>query len=120
METPHGQAARLSDLVAMEGVLLAFEFAPDGSLSDYRARTNLPREQAALAAQFSASITMMFNTLAGAFTALTSMKWTPQQAWAYAGGQYTVAIGGGYRGVFIETAKADFNSIFEKLAGSRW
>jgi roadblock/LC7 domain-containing protein len=30
----------------------------------------------------------------------------------------TVAVGGnGYRGVFIETAKADFNRLFQALVG---
>jgi roadblock/LC7 domain-containing protein len=47
------------------------------------------------------------------------MPWTPQQGWAYSGGQYTVAVGeDGTKGVFIETAKADFNELFGLLVGS--
>ena len=40
----------------------------------------------------------------------------PQQSWTYSGGDWTVAIGGGRKGVFVETAKADFNRLFEVLA----
>ncbi|MGH2590111.1 MAG: DUF2173 family protein [Actinomycetota bacterium] len=40
------------------------------------------------------------------------------QGWAYSGGDYTVAIGeGGTKGVFVETAKADFNRLFQTLVG---
>ena len=65
-----------------------------------------------------ATVTMMFNTLAGAYTQLSGMKWVPQQGWAYSGGEWTVAIGGN-TGVFVETAKADFNKLFGALVGSR-
>ena len=34
----------------------------------------------------------------------------------YAGGEWTVAIGGN-KGVFVETAKADFNQLFKVLVG---
>jgi roadblock/LC7 domain-containing protein len=61
---------------------------------------------------------MMFNTLAGAFSQLSKMKWVPQQGWAYSGGDWTVAIGGN-KGVFVETTKADFNKLFEVLIGKR-
>ena len=56
-------------------------------------------------------------TLAGAFTQLSQMKWVPQQGWAYSGGEFTVAIGGN-KGVFAETAKADFNQLFQALVGN--
>ena len=46
------------------------------------------------------------------------MNWVPQQGWAYSGGKWTVAVGGN-RGVFVETAKADFNQLFQALVGSR-
>ena len=76
----------------------------------------MPPEMAAMSAQFCASVSMMFNTLAGAFSHLTPMKWTPQQGWAYSGGEMTVAVGGRI-GVFIRTEKADFNKLFQALAG---
>jgi roadblock/LC7 domain-containing protein len=39
-----------------------------------------------------------------------------QQGWMYAGGDMTVAIGGN-KGVFIKTARADFNQLFKVLVG---
>ena len=67
---------------------------------------------------WASAVTMMFDTLAGSFAQLSGMNWVPQQGWAYAGGEWTVCIGGN-RGVFVETAKADFNRLFEALVGER-
>lgn len=110
--------ASLDNLLAIDGVAAAGEFTPDGKLVDYQAKMEMSEELAAMTAQFCATVTMMFNTLAGAFSQLSGMKWTPQQGWAYSGGDWTVAIGG-TRGVFVETAKADFNKLFEVLVGQR-
>lgn len=110
--------ATLDELARIDGVVLAFEFAPDGTLVAHKANAGASADAAGMAAQFCASVTMNFNTLAGAFTKLSSMPWVPQQGWAYSGGDYTVAIGGrGYKGVFIRTDKADFNRLFQVLVG---
>jgi roadblock/LC7 domain-containing protein len=111
-------AATLDDLLKIDGVAAAGEFAADGKLVDYKANMDMSPEMAAMTAQFCATVTMMFNTLAGAFAQLSQMNWVPQQGWMYAGGDWTVAIGGN-RGVFIETAKADFNQLFQVLVGER-
>jgi roadblock/LC7 domain-containing protein len=112
--------ATLTDLANLEGVVLAFEFSPDGRLLSHAANTETSPEMATMAAQFCASVTMNFNTLAGAFSKLSDMLWVPQQGWAYSGGEYTVAIGGkGYCGVLIRTASADFNRLFQMLVGDR-
>jgi roadblock/LC7 domain-containing protein len=110
--------ASLDDLLDIEGVAAAGEFTPDGRLVDYKAKMDMSEEMAQMTAQFCATVTMMFNTLASSFTQLSGMSWVPQQGWAYSGGEWTVAIGGN-RGVFIETARADFNRLFEVLVGSR-
>ena len=106
----------LDDLLKIDGVVAAGEFAPDGTLVDYRANMDMSAEMAAMTAQFCATVTMMFNTLAGAFAQLSKMNWLPQHGWMYAGGDWTVAIGGN-KGVFIETAKADFNELYQTLIG---
>ena len=46
------------------------------------------------------------------------MTWVHQKGWAYSGGHWTVAIVGN-RGVFVETAQADFNKLFPVLVGPR-
>lgn len=108
----------LDDLVNVDGVVAAGELALDGRLVDYRATGNMTPELAAMSAQFCASVTMLFNTLGGAFTQMSGMNWSPQQGWMYAGGDYAVAVGGN-RGIFVETAKADFNQLFGLLVGGR-
>ncbi len=110
--------ATLDDLLKIDGVGAAGEFTADGKVMDYKANMDMSREMAEMSAQFCATVTMMFNTLAGAFAQLSQMKWVPQQGWMYAGGDWTIAIGGN-QGVFIETAKADFNQLFKVLVGER-
>jgi roadblock/LC7 domain-containing protein len=110
--------ATLDELLQIDGVAAAGEFTTDGKLVDFKANMDMSPEMAEMTAQFCATVTMMFNTLAGAFTQLVQMNWVPQQGWMYAGGDWTVAIGGN-RGVFIETAKADFNQLFQVLVGER-
>ncbi len=110
--------ASLDDLLKIDGVAAAGEFAADGKLVEYRANMDMSQEMAAMSAQFCATVTMLFDTLAGSFAQSSRMKWVPQQGWMYAGGDWTVAVGGN-RGVFVETAKADFNELFHALVGSR-
>jgi roadblock/LC7 domain-containing protein len=112
--------ATLQELLDIEGVVAAVEFNLDGSLVNFEASMDMPEEMAQMTSQFAATVSMMFNTLAGSFSRLSGMNWVPQQGWAYSGGEWTVAIGGGgTRGVFVETAKADFNRLFEVLAADR-
>ncbi|MBV9455587.1 MAG: DUF2173 family protein [Rubrobacter sp.] len=108
--------ATLDELLGIEGVVAAGEFGADGSVIDYKAKMDMSPEMAQMTAQFCATVTMMFNTLANSYTQLSGMRWVPQQGWAYSGGDWTVAIGGGgHKGVFVETARADFNRLFEAL-----
>jgi roadblock/LC7 domain-containing protein len=106
--------ASLDQLLQIDGVAAAGEWAKDGSLTDYKASMDMSQELGAEAAQFCATVTMLFDTLAGAFSQSSGMSWTPQQGWAYSGGDWTVAVGG-RKGVFIESAKADFNNLFRVL-----
>lgn len=106
--------AKLDDLLKIDGVMAAGEWTADGTLVDYKANMSMPPEMAAMSAQFCATVSMMFSTLAAAFSRLTPMKWTPLQGWAYSGGDMTVAVGGRV-GVFIKTEKADFNRLFKVL-----
>jgi roadblock/LC7 domain-containing protein len=110
--------ATLDELLSIDGVAAAGEFSADGKLVDYKAKMEMSPEMAAMTAQFCATVTMMFNTLAGAFSQLSQMNWVPQQGWAYSGGDWTVAVGGN-KGVFIKTAQADVNKLFEVLVGKQ-
>jgi roadblock/LC7 domain-containing protein len=110
--------ATLDELLKIDGVVAAGEFTADGKLVGYKATIDMSRDMAAITAQYCAAVTMLFNTLAGAYSQLSKMNWVPQKGWAYSGGDWTVAIGGNC-GVFVETAKADFNQLFEALVGGR-
>jgi len=108
--------ATLDDLAKMGGVIMAFEFTPEGKCAAYN--RNVSPEMAAMAARHCATVIMEFNTLAADFSTLSQQTWMPQQGWMYRGGEYTVIVGnGGYRGVFVETTKADLNKLFEALFG---
>jgi roadblock/LC7 domain-containing protein len=110
-----GLLASLDELLQFEGVVAAGEWAKDGSLSDYKASMDMSPELAAAAAQFCATVSMMFETLSGAFSQTSGMTWTPQQGWAYSGGEWTVAVGGGGRkGVFVETARAGLQQTLRR------
>jgi roadblock/LC7 domain-containing protein len=108
----------LEELLRIDGVVAAGEFTPDGKLVDYKATMEMSPEMAAMTAQFCATVTMLFNTLAGAYTRLSGMNWLPQHGWMFAGGEWTVAIGG-TRGVFVEPANADSNRLYRALVGGR-
>jgi roadblock/LC7 domain-containing protein len=110
--------ATLEDLLKLPGVVAAGEFGADGKLLDYKATMDMSRELAEATAQFCGTVTMLFNTLAGAYAQMSKMQWLPQQGWAYSGGEWTVAVGGN-RGVFVKTAEADFNTLFQVLVGQR-
>ena len=99
----------------VNGVAAAGQFTLDGKLMDYKSNMDMSKEMAEMTAQFCATVSMMFSTLAGAFTQLSKMQWMPQKIWSYSGGDCTVIIGGGNKGVFAETAKADFNQLFKAL-----
>lgn len=104
----------LDELVKMDGVVVACSYTPDGKCIHYRSAMDMPDELAHNAAQYIATVTMMFNTLAGSFTHLSGMPWVPQKGWIYSGGDWT-CIAGPDKAVFAETAKADIGKLFEIL-----
>jgi roadblock/LC7 domain-containing protein len=108
---------KLDDLLDIDGVMAAGVFTADGTLVEYKSVLNMSPEMAAMSAQFCATVSMMFSSLAGSFSHLTGMKCSPQQGWAYSGGEMSVAVRGKI-GVFIRTDKADFNQLFEQLTNN--
>ena len=64
--------ATLDELLKIDGVAAAGEFRLDGSLVDYKANMEMPSDMAAMSAQFCSSVTHLFNTLGGAFSAAES------------------------------------------------
>lgn len=107
----------LDDLLEIDGVTIAFEYTSVGKCTDYKSKKNISPEMAAMITRFCALVTMTFETLAQSFTALSEDNWIPQHGWMYMGGNYTVVLGkGGYRGVFVETAKANWGEALHLMS----
>ena len=105
--------ANLDRLMGLSGAVSAGEFTPGGELVSYKG--DLTEEIAKMIAQLCAANTLMGTTQAESFTRISGMKWAPFHGWAVAAGDYSVCVMG-HIGVFVETAKADFNDIFTVLS----
>ena len=66
--------ATLQELLDIEGVVAAGEFNRDGSLVNFEASMDMSDEMAQMSAQFCATVSMMFDTLASSFTRLSGMR----------------------------------------------
>lgn len=104
--------ASLDELVKMDGIVLACEFTSDGRCTNYKSSMGMSPEMANKATQYVATVTMLFNTLADAFTKESQMNWIPQHGWTYNGGDYTAVIEGN-QAVFGETSKMDFGELMQ-------
>lgn len=105
-------AVNLDRLMSLKGAIAAGEFTSDGNLVAYKG--DLKEEHARMVALMCAANSLMGKMQAEGFTAYTGMKWTPFLGWAVSAGDYSVCVMGN-AGVFVETAKADFNEIFKVL-----
>ena len=107
--------ARLEQLMQIKGVVAAGEFTSTGDLVEFRSSVDMPQDQAGMTAQFCSTVSIMFNTLAKAYSHMyTNTSWLPPKFWAYGGGDMAVCVGG-TKGVFVQIAKADFNQLFKVL-----
>jgi len=105
--------ANLDRLMGLSGATAAGEFTAGGDLVTYKG--DLPEEIARLIAKMCAANSLMGTTQADSFTRISGMKWMPFHGWAIAAGDYSVCVIGNL-GVFVETAKADFNDIYRVLS----
>ncbi len=105
--------ANLDRLMGLRGATAAGEFTSGGDLVTYKG--DLPEDIARLIAKMCAANTLMGTTQAENFTRISGMKWTPFHGWAVSAGDYSVCVMG-HIGIFVETAKADFNDIYKILS----
>lgn len=110
----NSNAIDLNELMQIEGVIATGEFTPEGKLLNFRSKIDMSAEVAGMCAELCAPVSVMFETLAEQFMRFSNMNWSPQKGWAYSGGDWTIAVSG-TRGVFVETAKTDFNLLFRLL-----
>jgi len=102
----------LNKLMMLSGATAAGEFTATGELVAYKG--DLSEEHANMVAMMCAANSLMGKMQAEGFSKYTGMKWSPFRGWAVCAGDFTVCVMGNI-GVFVETAKADFNAIFETL-----
>ena len=105
--------ANLKRLMDLSGAVAAYELTPGGELVSYKGDVN--KDIAGLVARMCAANTLMGTTQAETFTRISGMKWTPFHGWAVSAGDYSVCVMG-HIGIFVETAKADFNDIYKILS----
>lgn len=105
--------ANLTRLMGLGGAVAAGEYGPTGELLSHQG--GLTEDMAAIVARMCAANTLMGSSQAEAFAKLSGQKWTPFHGWAVSAGDYSVCVLGNI-GVFVETAKADFNDIYKVLA----
>ncbi len=109
------EMATLDELMTLQGVVAAGEFTPGGELVDFRSAVGMPSEQAKVTAQFCATVSNLFVTLAEAYTKLhEGLVWVPPKWWVYAGGNMAVCVGG-TKGVFVRLGQTDFNRLYQSL-----
>jgi roadblock/LC7 domain-containing protein len=106
------------ELLAIPGVVAAGRFHRDGRLADYVSKRPMSPDIAQEIAEACATVTMLFDILADVFSMRSGMEWAPHKTWMYAGGEWTVAIGGDL-GVFAQTGEVDLNALHEALAAGR-
>lgn len=107
----------LDELLNIEGVVAAGEFTSDGNVVDFQTKMGLPSEVAEMLSQSLAIITAIFNNLASSREPLSQTQRIPWRGWAYSVGDWALVVGS-HKGVLVETAKADFDTLSEALVGS--
>lgn len=105
--------ANLDRLMVLNGAVSAGKFSPDGELVSFKG--DIPEDIAKLTARMCAANSLMGTSQAESYTRISGMNWLPFHGWAVAAGDYSVCVMGSI-GVFVETAKADFNDIFKVLS----
>jgi len=105
--------ANFDRLMGLGGATATAEFTAGGELVTYKG--DLPEDIARLVARMCATNTLMGTTQAESFSRISGMKWTPFHGWSVSAGDYSVCVVGRI-GVFVETAKADFNDIYKVLS----
>ncbi|MDQ3695667.1 MAG: DUF2173 family protein [Chloroflexota bacterium] len=102
---------QVRQLSGLDGVALAMEWTPDGTLVNVESTLDLPRELATVVARYGAAV----NGVAPGFTDVcaraTGSDAMPYRALVVYGGEWAAVIGSGNRGVWVDPTRADINLI---------
>ncbi len=105
--------SKLKELMAMNGVVAAGEFNPDGSLASFEG--NITEEEAAMAAQMAHANKVMAQMQVDGYTAMSGEDgWTPVQGFAVSGPKISICVGSNI-GVFVDNETVSFTEVFKAL-----
>jgi roadblock/LC7 domain-containing protein len=104
-------------LMGLPGVVAAGEFTPDGKVVKFEGI--IPPKAAEMVALMCAANSMMGKMQANGFSQFSGMNWLPFHGFAVTAGDYTVCVMGN-RLVFVETDKANFNTLFHPQFTHTW
>ena len=117
--------SEFDELVAVDGVVMAGRFGPDGRVAEYKANPWFVKNPVTseMAHWFCTAITTMFGSMAYAIDVVSRSgfdmpSWLPMKGWAYTGGDYMIAVRGD-RFIIAERAKLSSLDELDRLAGSR-
>jgi len=108
-------AVNLDSLMVLEGAVAAGEFTASGQMLSYKG--GLTQEIAEMVAMMCAANSLMGKMQADSFSKISGMNWTPFRGFAVSAGDFSVCVMGN-AGVFVQSAKADFNEVFKALASA--
>ena len=105
----------INEVLDLQGVMAVAEFAPDGSVSEFKGELELLPPVQTLATRLAAKVNDTFDELARTYSSISDMTWTPRRCWIYSGGDWIVAVGHG-RLVFARADDTDLDELHRHLS----
>lgn len=105
----------LDDLLAVPGVSFVLEFAPDGSVVDYRSEIDIPQGEIDQAAKAGPTLNSAVALAATRYNDISVLGWDPPKWLVYSGGDKWSAVLSGNHALITETATTDFNALAAAL-----
>jgi len=109
--TPTSGGVPLEEIAALPGVSFVLEFAPDGSVIDYRTAIDIPQSEIDQAAKAGPTINTFLAVAAERYNDVSVLNWSPPKWSVFSGGERWSTVISGNRVVITETATTDFNAL---------
>ncbi|MBA2519983.1 MAG: DUF2173 family protein [Chloroflexia bacterium] len=105
------EVSQVRQLSGLDGVALAMEWTPDGTLVNVESTLGLSRELATIVARYGAAVNGLAPGFADVCARSTGIEATPYRALIVYGGEWAAVIGSGHRGVWVDPTRADINEV---------
>jgi roadblock/LC7 domain-containing protein len=114
-----GAPVALDDLLAVDGVVFAVEFGPDGSVVNYRSEIDIPEPEIEQAAAAGPALSTLLALAAQRYGEISVLEWSPPSWVVYSGGEKWTTVLAGNVAIIAETATVDFDALYEAAVGPR-